>query len=69
MEPQTQPSELSSRMRDFSLEKAEKELVRRALEEAGGQKTRAASLLGITRATLYAKVKQYNLEQPAETPA
>ena len=69
MEPQTQPSELSSRMRDFSLEKAEKELVRRALEEAGGQKTRAAALLGITRATLYAKVKQYNLEQPAETPA
>ncbi|MEN6306448.1 MAG: sigma-54 dependent transcriptional regulator [Anaerohalosphaeraceae bacterium] len=55
-----------SPFRDFSLEKAEKELVRRALEEAGWQKTRAASLLGITRATLYAKVKQYNLEQPGE---
>lgn len=55
-----------SPLRDFSLEKAEKELVRRALEEAGWQKTRAASLLGITRATLYAKVKQYNLEQPGE---
>ncbi len=53
-------------MRDFSLEKAEKELVRRALDEAGWQKTRAASLLGITRATLYAKVRQYNLEQPAD---
>jgi DNA-binding NtrC family response regulator len=68
IEPQTKPSELSSRIRDFSLEKAEKELVRRALEEAGGQKTRAAALLGITRATLYAKVKQYQLEPTEETP-
>ena len=50
--------------KDFSLEKAEKELVAKALQQAGWQKTRAAALLGITRATLYAKVKQYNLEQP-----
>jgi two-component system NtrC family response regulator len=53
---------------DFSLEKAEKELVKRALEQAGWQKTRAAALLGITRATLYAKVKQYNLQEPASSP-
>jgi len=33
------------------------------LRETGWQKTRAASLLGITRATLYAKVKQYNIEK------
>ncbi len=52
--------------KDFSLEKAEKELVKKALEEAGWQKTRAASLLGITRATLYAKVKQYNIQEPAD---
>lgn len=52
-------------IKDFSLEKAEKELVKKALEEAGWQKTRAASLLGITRATLYAKVKQYNIQEPA----
>jgi transcriptional regulator with PAS, ATPase and Fis domain len=52
-------------LHDFSLEKAEKELVKKALEEAGWQKTRAASLLGITRATLYAKVKQYNIQEPA----
>jgi two-component system NtrC family response regulator len=63
MEPQMSRPQTSSRIHDFSLEKAEKELVHRALEEAGGQKTRAAALLGITRATLYAKVKQYNLEQ------
>ncbi len=46
---------------DFSLEKAEKELISRALQETGWQKTRTAALLGITRATLYAKVKQYNI--------
>lgn len=63
-EPETTQSSHTPRLRDFSLEKAEKELVRRALDEAGWQKTRAASLLGITRATLYAKVRQYNLEQP-----
>ncbi|UCF44442.1 MAG: sigma-54-dependent Fis family transcriptional regulator [Planctomycetota bacterium] len=46
---------------NFSLEKAERELIARALRETGWQKTRAAALLGITRATLYAKVKQYNI--------
>jgi transcriptional regulator with PAS, ATPase and Fis domain len=55
-------------IKDFSLEKAEKELVKKALEEAGWQKSRAASLLGITRATLYAKVKQYNLQEPEKSP-
>ncbi len=49
--------------KDFSLEKAERELIARALHETGWQKTRAAALLGITRATLYAKVKQYNIEK------
>ena len=50
-------------VRDFSLEKAERELIARALHETGWQKTQAAALLGITRATLYAKVKQYNLRK------
>lgn len=54
---------------DFSLERAEKELVAKALQEAGWQKTRAAALLGITRATLYAKLKQYNIQQPSEQPS
>ncbi len=53
-------------IRDFSLEKAERELIARALHETGWQKTQAASLLGITRATLYAKVKQYNIQK--QTP-
>lgn len=53
-------------LNDFSLEKAEKELISKALKETNWQKTRAASLLGITRATLYAKVRQYNLCPPEE---
>lgn len=48
---------------EFSLARAERELIAGALKETGWQKTQAASLLGITRATLYAKVKQYNIEK------
>jgi two-component system response regulator HydG len=64
----TQWSEVSDGLtpgliKDFSLAKAERELIARALQKTGWQKTRAAALLGITRATLYAKVKQYNIEK------
>jgi DNA-binding NtrC family response regulator len=54
-------------IKGFSLANAERELIARALNETGWQKTRAAALLGITRATLYAKVKQYNIEK--DSPA
>ena len=54
-------------IKDFSLAKAERELISLALRETGWQKTRAAALLGITRATLYAKVKQYNIEKDSYT--
>jgi DNA-binding NtrC family response regulator len=70
----TENSDVSSNLapgliRDFSLAKAERELISRALQKTGWQKTRAAALLGITRATLYAKVKQYNIEKDShETP-
>ena len=50
-------------IKGFSLAKAERELISGALQKTGWQKTRAAALLGITRATLYAKVKQYNIEK------
>lgn len=54
-------------VKGFSLAKAERELISRALHETGWQKTRAAALLGITRATLYAKVKQYNISKDSRT--
>ncbi|MHC4637004.1 MAG: sigma 54-interacting transcriptional regulator [Planctomycetota bacterium] len=56
-------SPIINQIKDFSLAKAECELIGRALQQTGWQKTKAAALLGITRATLYAKVKQYNIEQ------
>ncbi len=58
------PKQGQSYIKDFSLAKAERELVVRALAETGWQKTQAAALLGITRTTLYAKVKQYNIRIP-----
>ncbi|MGE5294682.1 MAG: sigma-54 interaction domain-containing protein [Solirubrobacterales bacterium] len=60
---ETSHHKIDGRAKDFSLEKAERELIARALHETGWQKTQAAALLGITRATLYAKVKQYNLRK------
>jgi len=60
---QASQSPSSGLIKGFSLARAERELIARALRETGWQKTRAAALLGITRATLYAKVKQYNIER------
>ncbi len=50
---------------EFSLEAAEREFILRALNETNWQRTRAAALLGITRATLLAKLKRYNLQPPS----
>jgi predicted DNA-binding protein (UPF0251 family) len=58
------PSHAPVRPTDFSLETAEKELIIRALRETGWQRTRAAALLGITRATLHAKLKRYDISPP-----
>jgi len=44
-----------------SLEEAEKNLLARALKKSGGNQTRAAVLLGITRDTLRYKMKKFNL--------
>jgi len=50
------------KIKDFSLAKAEQELILKALHAVNWQKTQAAELLGISRATLYAKVKQYSIK-------
>jgi transcriptional regulator with PAS, ATPase and Fis domain len=44
-----------------SLEEAERSLLARALEKSGGNQTRAAASLGITRDTLRYKMKKFNL--------
>ena len=40
----------------------ERDLIRKALQECGNNKTRAAQLLGIDRKTLYNKLKIYQLD-------
>jgi DNA-binding NtrC family response regulator len=44
-----------------ALEMPERELVERALELAGGHRMRAAALLGVTRGTLFNKMRKYGL--------
>jgi Nif-specific regulatory protein len=45
----------------FSLEHSEKEQIRQALEASKGNRTKAARLLGISRATIFRKIKEYGL--------
>jgi DNA-binding NtrC family response regulator len=55
-----------NRAEDFSLETAEREFIKRALNETGWQRTQAAGLLGITRATLHSKLKRYGITPPEQ---
>jgi DNA-binding NtrC family response regulator len=40
----------------------ERQIIRRALDEAGGNKTLAARALGMSRSTLWARIRQYGAE-------
>ena len=44
-----------------SLEEIERSLIKLALEKTGGNKSKAAGLLGITRRTLYSRMEKYGL--------
>ena len=46
----------------LNLEDAEKELIQRALDAAGGNKSEAARLLGITRRALYGRLERYGMD-------
>ena len=41
----------------------ERQLIKEALDRAGGNRTKAADELGIYRRLLYAKIKEYGLEE------
>lgn len=45
------------------IERVELEAIRRALREAEGNRSRAASILGLSRATVYRKMKAYHLDR------
>ena len=53
--------DLDTRQPIYSLERNEMEQIRRALETCGGNRNRAARMLGISRATIYRKIKEYDL--------
>jgi transcriptional regulator with PAS, ATPase and Fis domain len=55
------PKKITSESFISSMEKTEKELIQTALQEAGGNKSKASRILGISRTWLYAKIKQYQL--------
>jgi DNA-binding NtrC family response regulator len=50
----------------LSLEELERELILQALERAGGNKSQAARLLGLTRRTLYSRMERHGLRRPGE---
>jgi DNA-binding NtrC family response regulator len=50
----------------LSLELLERELILQALERAGGNKSQAARLLGLTRRTLYSRMEKHGLRKPGE---
>ena len=45
----------------YSLERNEKDRIRQALQATDGNRARAAKLLGISRATIFRKIKEYGL--------
>src|SRR5262249_62056094 len=47
---------------DLSLEDVERMHIERILARCGGQKARAATILGINRTTLWKKLRQYGVE-------
>ncbi len=57
----------SGRSEEFlSLDELERLHIRRALAETGGNLSRAAEILGVTRTTLYNKLRKYQLEAPGQ---
>ena len=46
---------------DLNIKKMEEHLIRRALEATGGNRSRSALLLGVNRATLYNKLRAYEI--------
>ncbi|HDM89976.1 MAG TPA: hypothetical protein ENG67_02070, partial [candidate division WOR-3 bacterium] len=62
------PPYLRERGKDMeisSIAEMEEKLIRKALAETGGNKNRAARLLGIPRTTLWRKMKKYGISVPS----
>jgi transcriptional regulator of acetoin/glycerol metabolism len=59
--PTDLPSTMQSSKTLTMIEKVELEAIRKALQEAKGNRVRAADILGVSRATVYRKMKAYRL--------
>jgi len=49
-----------------TLEDVERELIAKTIEFTGGNKTRAAEVLGVSLKTLYNRLERYDRKEPAE---
>jgi DNA-binding NtrC family response regulator len=58
----------SSRQELTTLQTLEQQAIRQALWATGGDRTRAAKLLGIGKTTIYRKLKEYGMEDFGSTP-
>jgi DNA-binding NtrC family response regulator len=56
------------RYRHRGSEREERDAIVRALRQAGGVRTRAAALLGMSRTTLWRKMKEYGIEETEGSP-
>jgi transcriptional regulator with PAS, ATPase and Fis domain len=56
----------ASAVSSTDLEDIERDTIKRVFQQAKGDKTLAGKMLGISRATLYRKLKRYNIAGPAE---
>ena len=54
--------ELTNDFRPLSIQEIEKEHIRKVLNYTGGNRTKASDILGISRVSLLAKIKKYELE-------
>jgi two-component system, NtrC family, response regulator AtoC len=56
----------ASALSSTDLEDIERDTIERVFQQAKGDKTLAGKMLGISRATLYRKLKRYNISRPGE---
>lgn len=59
--PEDLPPQASPLPVGLTLKEVEREVIRKTLEHTGGNRTKAAEVLGISRATLHNKLKEYGL--------
>ncbi len=59
------PGRFTRHPRTGTLKELERQQVERALKAASGDRQRAADMLGLSRATLYRKIRRYRITDPA----